>query len=107
LVVSNAGLFTLDWLLDKDLRQRVTTGLNKGKLKNTLAYDPLPRRSLLCASLALVSLEAFDIMPNFKAYVDRGTLRSRHRDTISLGRASISMIFFCSNSFSTLRTSLA
>ena len=30
-------LFTLDWLLDKDLRQRVTAGLNKGELKNTLA----------------------------------------------------------------------
>jgi len=25
------------WLLDKDLRQRVTAGLNKGELKNTLA----------------------------------------------------------------------
>ena len=37
MVVSNAGLFTLDWLLDKDLRQRVTAGLNKGELKNTLA----------------------------------------------------------------------
>ena len=31
------ALFTLDWLLDKDLRQRVTAGLNKGELKNTLA----------------------------------------------------------------------
>ena len=30
-------LFILDWLLDKDLRQRVTVGLNKGELKNTLA----------------------------------------------------------------------
>jgi TnpA family transposase len=30
-------LFTLDWLLDKDLRQRVTAGLNKGELKNSLA----------------------------------------------------------------------
>ena len=40
LVVSNAGLFTLDWLFDKDLRQRVTTELNKGELKNTLAYEP-------------------------------------------------------------------
>src|SRR6516165_3116816 len=30
-------LFTLDWLLDKDLRHRVTAGLNKGELKNTLA----------------------------------------------------------------------
>jgi TnpA family transposase len=30
-------LFTLDWLLDKNLRQRVTAGLNKGELKNTLA----------------------------------------------------------------------
>jgi TnpA family transposase len=32
-------LFTLDWLLDKNLRQRVTVtaGLNKGELKNTLA----------------------------------------------------------------------
>ena len=29
-------LFTLDWLLDKNLRQRVTAGLNKGELKNTL-----------------------------------------------------------------------
>jgi hypothetical protein len=26
-------LFTLDWLLDKDLRQRVTAGLNKGNSK--------------------------------------------------------------------------
>ena len=25
-------LFSLDWLLDKDLRQRVTAGLNKGEL---------------------------------------------------------------------------
>jgi TnpA family transposase len=30
-------LFTLDWLLDKDLCQRVTAGLNKGELKNSLA----------------------------------------------------------------------
>jgi len=30
-------LFALDWLLDKNLRQRVTAGLNKGELKNTLA----------------------------------------------------------------------
>ena len=30
-------LFTLDWLLDKDLRQRVTAGLNKGELRNSLA----------------------------------------------------------------------
>ena len=30
-------LFTLDWLLDKNLRQRVRAGLNKGELKNTLA----------------------------------------------------------------------
>jgi TnpA family transposase len=30
-------LFTLEWLLDKDLRQRVTAGLNKGELKNSLA----------------------------------------------------------------------
>jgi TnpA family transposase len=30
-------LFTLDWLLDKDLRQRVTADLNKGELKNSLA----------------------------------------------------------------------
>jgi TnpA family transposase len=30
-------LFTLDWLLDKELRQRVTADLNKGELKNSLA----------------------------------------------------------------------
>ena len=30
-------LITLEWLLDKDLRQRVTAGLNKGELKNSLA----------------------------------------------------------------------
>jgi hypothetical protein len=30
-------LFTLDWLLDKDLRQGVTVGLNKGEIKNSLA----------------------------------------------------------------------
>jgi Tn3 transposase DDE domain len=30
-------LFTLDWLLDKDLHQRVTAGLNKGELKDSLA----------------------------------------------------------------------
>ena len=30
-------LFMLDWLLDPTLRQRVTAGLNKGELKNTLA----------------------------------------------------------------------
>jgi len=30
-------LFTLDWLLDPVLRQRVTAGLNKGEAKNTLA----------------------------------------------------------------------
>ena len=30
-------LFTLDWLLDKNLRQRVTAGLNEGEPKNTLA----------------------------------------------------------------------
>lgn len=29
-------LFTLDWLLDKNLRQRVTAGLNEGEPKNTL-----------------------------------------------------------------------
>jgi len=31
------ALFSLDWLLDKDLRQRVTAGLNRGELKNSLA----------------------------------------------------------------------
>jgi TnpA family transposase len=30
-------IFTLDWLLDPRLRQRVTAGLNKGEAKNTLA----------------------------------------------------------------------
>lgn len=30
-------LFTLDWLLNPTLRQRVTAGLNKGEAKNTLA----------------------------------------------------------------------
>ena len=30
-------LFTLDWLRDPALRQRVTAGLNKGEAKNTLA----------------------------------------------------------------------
>lgn len=30
-------LFTLEWLLDPALRQRVTAGLNKGEAKNTLA----------------------------------------------------------------------
>jgi TnpA family transposase len=31
------ALFTLVWLLDKDLRQRVAAGLNKGELNNSLA----------------------------------------------------------------------
>jgi TnpA family transposase len=30
-------LFAIDWLLDPDLRQRVTAGLNKGEARNTLA----------------------------------------------------------------------
>lgn len=30
-------IFALDWLLDPQLRQRVTAGLNKGEAKNTLA----------------------------------------------------------------------
>ena len=28
-------------------------------------------------------------MPNFKAYVDRGTLRSSHRDTIAVPRIDL------------------
>ncbi len=31
------ALFMLEWLLDPKLRQRVTAGLNKGELKNTLS----------------------------------------------------------------------
>ena len=33
----------------------------------------------------------FDLMPNFKAYVDRGTLRSRHRDTIAGPRIDLDL----------------
>jgi TnpA family transposase len=37
-------LFMLDWLLDPDLRRRVTAILNKGELRNTLARAVCPNR---------------------------------------------------------------
>jgi TnpA family transposase len=46
-------LFTLDWLLDKDLRQRVTAGLDKGELKNSLAKAVCFNRLGNCATAAL------------------------------------------------------
>ena len=73
-------------------------------------------RSLVLAALFRVRVfllhlskrfcHVFALMQNFKAYVDRGTLPVAIAIQ-SLGRASISMIFFCFSSFSTMRTSLA
>jgi hypothetical protein len=48
----------------------------------------------------------FGLMPNFKAYVDRGMLCSRHRDTIAGPRVDFDDLLLFS-SFSILRTSLA
>ena len=72
--------------------------------------NPLPRRSLPCASLPLASFEAplscLRSHPKHQGLRDRGALCSRLAIQ-SLGRASISIIFFCCDSFSALRTSLA
>ena len=55
--------------------------------KSSPSKNPLPGRSVLSASLppsfgALLS-HIFNLVPNIKSYVDRGTLLSRHRDTIA------------------------
>ena len=72
---------------------------------------PLPRRSLQCASLPVASFEA--PLSCLRAHPKHQGLRRSARAAAvaiaiqSLGRASISMIFFCCSSFSELRTSLA
>ena len=50
--------------------------------------------ALFCVRAFLLHLpkrfcHVFDLMPNFKAYVDRGTLRSSHRDTIAGPRVDL------------------
>ena len=47
-------LFTLDWLLDKNLRQRVTAGLNKGELK---IRWPRPSVSIVWVKCAIAALK--------------------------------------------------
>ena len=50
--------------------------------------------ALFCVRAFLLHLSkrlchVFDLMPNFKAYIDRGTLRSRHSDTIAGPRVDL------------------